>query len=171
MASLDDFGKIKRDPQPQSYELPSGATPPQIDSQRPEEKDTNNIPPNTDRLREIPQLVPLVSTTGLPYRTTYNVLFPPSTQPSQITPARILTKARQDLALKDTFAETDAISKRKAELNIFTPSGLRYMKANEGPLILNQPPRPNQIFQTANILTNVNNLSNAGTNYPSGVMN
>lgn len=167
MASLDDFGKTKRQPDAQTYEDPPAETPPQIDSKRPEENDTNNIPPTTNRFRETPQLIPLIGINGPPERVTYNVLFPPSTQPSQITPTKILTKARTDLALKDTFAENNIISRTKAELNIFTPSGLRYIKANEAP-ILSQPPRPNQNFQTANILANVNNLSNAGTNYPLG---
>ena len=167
MPSLDDFGKTKREPVAQTYEYPPAPTPPQINSTRPEENDPNNKPRLTDRLRETPQLVPLVSITNPTQRTTYNVLFAAGTTESSITPARILNKARTDLALKDTFVEPDIISQRKAEFNIFTPSGLRYTKANEG-AILSQPPRPNQTFQTANILTNVNNLSNAGTNYPLG---
>lgn len=165
MSNLDDFGKTKRQPEEQTYEDPPAPTPPQINIKRPEEDDPNNKPPLTNRLRETPQLVPLVNITNPLQRTTYNVLFQPT--PPSITPTEVLTKARTDLALKDTFAEDNAISITKAELNIFTPSGFRYTKANEG-AILPQPQRPYQDFQTANILANVNNLSNAGTNYPLG---
>lgn len=179
MSSLDDFGKTKRDPEAQNYiEPPTTAYPPSpstdrplINGKRPEESDPNNIPPQNNRLREIPQLVPLVdiANTNEPStatRSLYNVLFTIQQLPNN-SPAisgLVLTKARTDLALKDTFAESTQLSRDKALYNIFTPSGFVYSKANEAETLV-QPPRPGQVLQLTNIISGVNNLSNAGTNY------
>lgn len=128
------------------------------------ESQFNNIPDNP-RLRNIPQLIPLIGLADRTKRFPHDVTHSSNGgQQPQITKQEIINKARLNYSLKDTLYETDAISTQKVVYNIFSPIGLRYTKSNEGS-ITNQPVFPGQTLNLSSVIYYVNNLSNAGTNY------
>jgi hypothetical protein len=134
---------------------PRDPTEPPLDGIRPEYTNPTNFPGINTRNR--PQLIPRPASQFIPSGY-YDVLFPAGTA---INDALVIAKARQDLILVDNIREAPNVSNIRAASNIFKPDGRIYPRANGGA----PPPPPGNYNLVFNYNVNVNDLSNAGTNY------